>query len=63
VLAEQIIPVQLDEAVAQTVSAQRLFFDPAGWKGKLLFRQLEPFSPPRRVPDWDVLKRHAPPVD
>ncbi|TJY39758.1 hypothetical protein E5161_17580 [Cohnella pontilimi] len=55
VLAARITPDQLDQAVAQMVSAQKLFFDPTGWKGRLLFRQLEPFSPPRRLPDWDVL--------
>lgn len=55
VLAEQITPDQIDEAVAQMLSAQKLFFDPSGWKGKLLFKQLEPFSPPRRLPAWDVL--------
>jgi len=45
----------LDGAAAQMVRAQRLFFDPSGWKGRLLFGQLAPFSPPRDVPDWDVL--------
>jgi hypothetical protein len=55
VLGGQIVSTQLDEAVAQTVTAQRLFYDPTGWKGQLLFRQLQPFSPPRRMPDWDVL--------
>lgn len=53
--AARISPEQLDEAVRQTVAAQKLFFDPSGWKGKLLFGQIEPFSPPRRLPTWDVL--------
>jgi hypothetical protein len=55
VLAAQITPDQLDKAVAQKLKAQRLFFDPSGWKGKLTFGKLEPFSPPRLLPDWDVL--------
>lgn len=55
VWAEQLSPEQLDEAVRDMIRAQRLFFDPSGWKGRLLGRQLEPFSPPRRVPEWDVL--------
>ncbi|MCD9024004.1 zinc dependent phospholipase C family protein [Cohnella silvisoli] len=55
VLAAQITPDRLDDAVAQLLTAQRLFFDPYGWKGKLTFGQLEPFSPPRLLPDWDVL--------
>jgi len=55
VAAVQITPEQLDEAVADMVRAQRLFFDPRGWKGKLLMGQIAPFSPPRRLPDWDVL--------
>ncbi|WP_373232661.1 zinc dependent phospholipase C family protein [Cohnella sp.] len=64
VLAEQITPNQLDEAVAQFAKAQRVFFDPTGWKGKLAFGQLEPFSPPRQVPEWDVLnKANRPWVD
>jgi hypothetical protein len=64
VLAAQIAPEQLDEAVAQTVSAQRLFFDPSGWKAKLLMRQIEPFSPPRRLPNWNVLNdAHRPWID
>lgn len=55
---------QLDKAVVQFHRAQRLFFDPLGWKGKLTFGQLEPFSPPRRLPDWDVLnENHQPWVD
>ncbi|WP_276354126.1 zinc dependent phospholipase C family protein [Cohnella caldifontis] len=54
-LAQRILPEQLDEAVRNMVRAQRLFFDPAGWKRLLLRRQLEPFSPPRVLPDWDVL--------
>jgi hypothetical protein len=55
VLGAQITAAELDEAAADMVRAQRLFFDPAGWKGRLLFGQLEPFSPPRRLPRWDVL--------
>ncbi len=55
VLAGQMTPDRLDNAVAQFIKAQRLFFDPAGWKGRLTFGQLEPFSPPRELPDWDVL--------
>ena len=62
--AAQITPDQLDEAVAEMTRAQRLFFDPRGWKGKLLFGQIAPFSPPRRMPVWDVLNdKHAPWVD
>lgn len=64
VLAAQISPGQLDEAVRDMVRAQRLFFDPSGWKGKLLAEQIAPFSPPRRLPDWDVLNdAHAPWID
>jgi hypothetical protein len=55
VLAKQITPDEIDEAVAQMITAQKLFFDPSGWKGKLLLRHIEPFSPPRRLPVWDVL--------
>jgi hypothetical protein len=55
VLAGQIAPDQIDKAVAQLYKAQRLFFDPIGWKGKLTFGQLAPFSPPRQLPEWDVL--------
>lgn len=55
VWAGRITPDLIDEAVSDMVRAQRLFFDPSGWKGKLLFRQLQPFSPPRRLPGWDVL--------
>jgi hypothetical protein len=55
VLAERIRPEQLDEAVRDMVRAQRLFFDPSGWKRLILRRPLAPFSPPRRLPDWDVL--------
>jgi hypothetical protein len=55
VLARMITAEQLDQAVAQLIKAQRLFFDPSGWKSKLLFGQIEPFSPPRRLPEWDVL--------
>jgi len=54
-LAERISPEQLDRAVAQMQQAQRLFYDPSGWKGRLVFGQLRPFSPPRRTLDWDVL--------
>lgn len=57
VLARQITSDQLDEAVAQFIKAQRVFFDPTGWKAKLTFGQLEPFSPPRKPPEWDVLNR------
>lgn len=55
VLAEQITSEQLDHAVSQFVQAQRLFFDPRGWRGLLTFGHLAPFSPPRTIPDWDVL--------
>ncbi|WP_256759849.1 zinc dependent phospholipase C family protein [Cohnella sp. WQ 127256] len=55
ILANQISVEQLDQAVAQFIQAQRLFFDPKGWKGKFTFGQLAPFSPPRTIPDWDVL--------
>ncbi|MBW5447362.1 hypothetical protein GE107_14995 [Cohnella sp. CFH 77786] len=55
VLAERIAPEQLDEAVRDMIRAQRLFFDPKGWKGWLLFGQIAPFSPPRELPDWEVL--------
>ncbi|BBI35051.1 zinc dependent phospholipase C family protein [Cohnella abietis] len=55
ILASQITEERLDQAVAQFLQAQRLFFDPTGWKGRLAFRQLSPFSPPRHVPEWDVL--------
>ncbi len=54
-LGAQITARQLDEAVADMIRAQRLFFDPTGWKGKLLLGQLTPFSPPGRLPGWDVL--------
>ena len=51
----------LDEAVRDMFRAQRLFYDPHGLKGKLLFGQIAPFSPPRRLPAWDVLNdAHAP---
>ncbi|MFC4596989.1 zinc dependent phospholipase C family protein [Cohnella hongkongensis] len=55
VLAGAVTSEQLDRAVAQMQQAQRLFYDPGGWKGRLVFGQLKPFSPPRRTPDWDVL--------
>lgn len=55
VLGAQISAAELDEAAADMIRAHRLFFDPSGWKGRLLLGQLEPFSPPRRLPDWDVL--------
>ncbi len=55
VLADLITAEQLDYAVAQMVNAQRLFFDPSGWKSTLLLGQIAPFSQPRRLPDWDVL--------
>lgn len=54
-LAGDVTPALLDEAVRSMIGAQRLFFDPSGWKGRLTFGQLAPFSPPRRAPDWDVL--------
>jgi hypothetical protein len=64
VIAAWITAEQLDKAVAQFHRAQRLFFDPTGWKSRLTFGQLEPFSPPRRLPDWDVLNEtHQPWVD
>ena len=64
VLAAQVSPEQLDEAVRDMIRAQRLFFDPHGWKGKLLFGRIAPFSPPRRLPAWDVLNdAHASWVD
>jgi hypothetical protein len=55
VLAEQITPEKLDQAVAQFIQAQKLFYDPTGWKQKLTFGQLAPFSPPKQQPLWDVL--------
>jgi hypothetical protein len=61
VLAAQMTPDQLDHAVAQLLMAQRIFYDPTGWKGKLAFGQLEPFSPPRSLPDWDVLNENRMP--
>lgn len=57
VLAKQITAEQLDGAVAQFIQAQQVFFDPTGWKGRLTFGQLQPFSPPRQAPDWDVLNK------
>ncbi|MFC5405553.1 zinc dependent phospholipase C family protein [Cohnella soli] len=42
-------------AVSQMIRAQRLFFDPSGWKRFALFGQIAPFSPPRRLPEWDVM--------
>lgn len=54
-LGQRISALQIDGAIAQMYRAQRLFFDPTGWKGRLVFGQLAPFSPPRRTPDWDVL--------
>ncbi|MFD0675123.1 zinc dependent phospholipase C family protein [Cohnella sp. GCM10027633] len=63
-LADDLTPALLDEAVRSMIGAQRLFFDPSGWKGKLLFGQIAPFSPPRRLPDWDVLNEaRAPWID
>ncbi len=53
--AERMTPEQLDNAVRQMQQAQRLFYDPSGWKGRLVFGMLQPFSPPLRTPDWDVL--------
>ena len=63
-LAAEVTPGLLDEAVRSMIGAQRLFFDPTGWKGRLTFGQLAPFSPPRRAPSWDVLnERRAPWID
>ncbi|WP_167747043.1 zinc dependent phospholipase C family protein [Cohnella luojiensis] len=61
VLAKQMTAEQLDRAVAQMMRAQRLFFDPTGWKSKLLLGQITPFSPPRRLPEWDVLNESRQP--
>ncbi|WEK53364.1 MAG: zinc dependent phospholipase C family protein [Candidatus Cohnella colombiensis] len=58
VLAKQITPSQIDGAVAQMISAQKLFFDPTGWKARLTFGQLAPFSPPRQQPTWDVMNEN-----
>ncbi|QJD84102.1 zinc dependent phospholipase C family protein [Cohnella herbarum] len=55
IVSKLITADQLDQAVAQMIQAQKLFFDPTGWKGRLVFGQLAPFSPPLRIPDWDVL--------
>jgi hypothetical protein len=55
VLARQFAPAHLDAAVADMIRAHRLFFDPRGWKGKLLLGRLAPFSPPLRLPEWDVM--------
>jgi len=55
VLGDLISAERLDQAVAQMIQAQKLFFDPTGWKFRLAFGELAPFSPPRRTPDWDVL--------
>lgn len=60
-LATEITPALLDEAVRHMVSAQRLFYDPTGLKAKLLFGQIAPFSPPRRLPEWDVLNESRKP--
>ncbi|MFD2331584.1 zinc dependent phospholipase C family protein [Cohnella sp. GCM10020058] len=54
-LASVLTAEMLDASVRQFVAAQRLFFDPLGWKGKLTFGMLAPFSPPRAIPPWDVL--------
>lgn len=54
-IAPDVSPAMLDEAVRDMIAAQKLFFDPRGWKAKLLFGQIEPFSPPRRPPAYDVL--------
>ncbi|MEK0316953.1 zinc dependent phospholipase C family protein [Cohnella sp. 56] len=54
-LSRELTPDMLDASVRQFVSAQRLFFDPSGWKGKLLLGRIAPFSPPPRPPAWDVL--------
>lgn len=63
-LAKEVTPQVLDEAVRDMFRAQRLFYDPHGLKGKLLFGQIAPFSPPRRLPAWDVLNdAHAPWID
>jgi hypothetical protein len=60
-LASEVTPELLDEAARHMVQAQRLFFDPSGWKGKLLFGQIAPFSPPKRLPRWDVLNESRSP--
>ncbi|WP_158602211.1 zinc dependent phospholipase C family protein [Cohnella endophytica] len=54
-IAGKITAEQLDGAIAQMTRAQRLFYDPSGWKGRVAFGQLSPFSPPLQIPDWDVL--------
>lgn len=54
-LAPELKPERLDASVRQLVAAQRLFFDPRGWKGRLLLGQIAPFSPPSEPPAWDVL--------
>ncbi|SFA93959.1 Zinc dependent phospholipase C [Cohnella sp. OV330] len=54
-LAGELTAGMLDASVRQFVGAHRLFFDPRGWKGKLTFGMLAPFSPPRAIPPWDVL--------
>jgi hypothetical protein len=61
VLASVVTADQLDQAVAQMLQAQKLFFDPTGMKGRLVFGQLAPFSPPRRIPEWDVLNESRQP--
>lgn len=63
-LADRITTRQLDEAAADMVKAMKLFYDPTGWKKKLTFGQLAPFSPPLRPPAWDVLNEaRAPWID
>ncbi|CAI6042195.1 zinc dependent phospholipase C family protein [Cohnella sp. JJ-181] len=54
-LAGELTADRLDASVRQFVAAQRLFFDPIGWKSKLTLGLLAPFSPPRAIPQWDVL--------
>ncbi|WP_217592174.1 zinc dependent phospholipase C family protein [Cohnella sp. GbtcB17] len=54
-LARELTADMLDASVRQFAAAQRLFFDPSGWKGRLTFGMLAPFSPPRTIPPWDVL--------
>ncbi|MDI4644371.1 zinc dependent phospholipase C family protein [Cohnella hashimotonis] len=54
-LASELTVDMLNASVRQFFAAQRLFFDPSGWKGRLTFGMLAPFSPPRTIPPWDVL--------
>jgi len=54
-LSAELTPAMLDGSVRQFVAAQRLFFDPQGWKAKVLLGRLAPFSPPPEPPAWDIL--------